>query len=64
MPVAQARRQGEITTFAFIELGGREAALEYLNSLNPELQARPIDLATQSEAGFARVRTMIERLAR
>lgn len=51
----QARRQGQITHLAFSRLGGREAALAFLNEPNPALGERPLDLATASTEGFERV---------
>ena len=59
MPAPQARRQGDIVTFAFTTLGGRDAALAFLNSHNASLDARPLDVASESDAGFERVRALI-----
>lgn len=61
MPPADARRQGDITRLAFQALG-RERAIAFLNSDNSELGARPLDLATASEAGWTRVREELHRL--
>lgn len=57
-----ARRQGEITRLAFHVLG-REGAIDFLNSDNAELGARPLDLATASAAGCASVEAALGRLA-
>jgi hypothetical protein len=57
-----ARRQGEIARIAFTHLG-REDAMEFLNSDNAELGARPLDLATASAGGFATVEEALSRLA-
>ena len=54
----RARRQGDITRLAF-HLLGREGAIEFLNSDNAELGARPLDLA----AGCASVEAALGRLA-
>ena len=56
-----ARRQGDITRLAFTLLG-REAAIEFLNSENTELGARPLDLAIASESGCAVVEAELGRL--
>lgn len=57
-----ARRQGEITRLAFHVLG-RDGAIDFLNSDNAELGARPLDLATASAAGCAAVEAALGRLA-
>jgi uncharacterized protein (DUF2384 family) len=57
-----ARRQGEITQLAF-RLLGREQAIDFLNSDNAELGARPLDLATGSAIGSATVEAAIGRLS-
>jgi uncharacterized protein (DUF2384 family) len=56
-----ARRQGNITTLA-LTLLGRETAIEFLNSENAELGARPLDLAIASEGGCARVEAELGRM--
>lgn len=56
-----ARRQGDITRLAFTLLG-REAAIEFLNSENAELGARPLDLAIASESGWAHVEAKLGRM--
>lgn len=56
-----ARRQGDITRLALMLLG-RDAAIEFLNSVNSELGARSLDLATASESGCAQVETELARL--
>ena len=58
----RARRQGDITRLAF-HLLGREGAIEFLNSDNAELGARPLDLPTASAAGFPSVEAALVRLA-
>jgi len=63
MPDAQAKRQGDIATFAFLRLDGREQAIEFLNTRNDDLGGRPIDLAITSDEGFARVKQAICELA-
>jgi hypothetical protein len=60
---APARRQGDITTIAFMLLGGKEPAMAFLNTVSNELGARPIDLAAESDEGLAKVNRIIHRLA-
>lgn len=55
MPPDQGKRQGAITALAYVELGGRDAALDFLNTFDPLIEARPLDLASASEDGFATV---------
>lgn len=50
-----AQRQGAISTLAFQLLGGRDAALEFLNTQDANLSGRPIAVATRSAAGYADV---------
>lgn len=57
----EARRQGEITQLAFLLLGGREAALAFLNHADDELEGRPLDVAIASDAGFVRVEKVIRQ---
>jgi hypothetical protein len=57
----KARRQGEITRLALLLLG-RDRAIEFLNSDNTELGARPLDLATESAAGSASVEAALSRI--
>ena len=60
---AIARRQGEITSYAFMLLGGREQALAFLNHVDVDLGGRPIDLAIASDEGCAVVERALLRLA-
>lgn len=50
-----AQRQGAISALAFQLLGGRDPALDFLNTENGLLGGRPIAIATQSDAGYASV---------
>lgn len=59
MPADQARRQGEIVALAFTHLGGKDAALDFLNTHSEALDARPLDVASQSDEGFERVAGLI-----
>lgn len=59
----KARRQGAISTLAFVLLGGREDAMAFLNSTSKVLEARPIDLAMNSELGYLRVEALIRKMA-
>jgi hypothetical protein len=58
----QARRQGEITQLALLLLG-REKAIEFLNSENADLGARPLDLAIASARGRDSVEAALGRVA-
>ncbi len=58
-----AKRQGEIVHFAFLTLGGRDAAMEFLNNPDSALGGRPIDVAIASADGAANVTRAIKRLA-
>ncbi len=51
----QGKRQGSIAALAYVELGGRDAALRFLNTFDHVINARPLDLASASEEGFATV---------
>lgn len=61
LPPDQAKRQGEITKLAFLLLG-RETAIAFLNTAHVGLGARPLDLATASDAGRDRVEAEIGQL--
>ncbi|WP_411341564.1 hypothetical protein V6U71_06980 [Sphingopyxis sp. J-6] len=50
-----ARRQGAISALAFRLLGGRDPALDFLNTEDAALGGRPLAVATQSEAGYANI---------
>lgn len=54
-----ARRQGEITNLAFSLLGGREAAMAFLNEPDDSVGGRPLEVATASPDGFERVESLI-----
>lgn len=58
---ASARRQGDITSLAFVLLG-RDPAIAFLNGENAALGARPLDLAIASESGCARVEAELRRM--
>jgi|GEM_PF-3887424 len=55
LAIEEARRQGAISALAFLLLGGRDAAVEFLNTENLALGGRPIAIATRSSAGYATV---------
>jgi uncharacterized protein (DUF2384 family) len=59
-----ARRQGQVTHLAFLLLGGRDAAIEFLNNPNIRIGGRPIDVAIASAEGAALVTHTIERLSK
>jgi uncharacterized protein (DUF2384 family) len=59
-----AARQGQVTHLAFLTLGGRDAAIEFLNNPNTNLGGRPIDIAIASAEGAAMVTGAIKRLAK
>jgi hypothetical protein len=58
---ASARRQGDITTLAFVLLG-RDPAIAFLNGDNEALGARPLDLAIASDTGCAEVEAELRRM--
>lgn len=55
LPPQEAQRQGAISALAFQLLGGREPALDFLNTENALLGGRPIAVATRSKAGYVSV---------
>lgn len=56
------RRQGRITTHAFLALG-REGALTFLNDHDAGCGGRPLEIATRSDEGMVRVERAVEALA-
>lgn len=58
-----AKRQGDISQLAFLTMGGRDAAVEFLNSDNEALGGRPLALATASAEGFEQVAAAIRAMA-
>ncbi|MBE1529565.1 hypothetical protein GGC65_004021 [Sphingopyxis sp. OAS728] len=54
-----ARRQGDISQLAYFVMGGRDAAIAFLNAENEELGGRPIALATASAEGYEHVAAAI-----
>jgi hypothetical protein len=58
-----AKRQGDISQLAFLTMGGRDAAVEFLNSENAALGGRPLALATASAEGFEQVAAAIRAMA-
>ena len=54
-----ARRQGDISQLAFLLLGGRDAAIAFLNAENDELGGRPLAVATASAEGYEQVAAAI-----
>lgn len=56
------RRQGRITTHAFLALG-REGALAFLNDHHAGCGGRPLEIATGSDEGMVGVEKAIEALA-
>jgi hypothetical protein len=56
------KRQGCITTHAFLALG-REAALAFLNHHDAECGGRPLEIATASDEGLVRVERAVEALS-
>ena len=59
LPRDDARRQGDISQLAFLTMGGRDAAIAFLNTENAELGGRPLALATASAEGYEQVATAI-----
>lgn len=60
---ADAKRQGDISQLAFLTMGGRDPAVEFLNSDNEALGGRPLALATASDAGYEQVASAIRAMA-
>ncbi len=58
-----AKRQGDISQLAFLTMGGRDAAVDFLNSENAALGGRPLALATASAEGFEQVAAAIRAMA-
>ena len=66
-----ARRQGDISQLAYLTFGGagpeaqrgRDTAIAFLNTDNPELGGRPLAIATASDEGYARVADAIRAAA-
>ena len=59
MPRENAQRQGAIATLAFMEFGDRDKAVSFLNTHNDALDARPLDMASESSEGFDKVSELI-----
>lgn len=59
----QKRRQGSVAQSAWLVLGGRDAAVEFLNAHDDTLGGRPIDVAIESDGGLGRVVEMLEARA-
>lgn len=57
----EARRQGDITNLAFTMLGGRAAAIGFLNEFHAELDGFPLTIAVSSSEGFELVQAAIQR---
>lgn len=55
----EADRQGRVTLMAFRMLGGRDEAIAFLNTHDPVLDGRPLDLAVGSDTGLAAVEQAI-----
>ena len=64
LPRDDARRQGDISQLAFLTMGGRDPAIAFLNTENPELGGRPLALATASAEGYEQVANAIRAFAR
>lgn len=58
-----AKRQGDISQLAFLTMGGRDPAVEFLNSDNAQLGGRPLALATASAEGYEQVAAAIRAMA-
>jgi len=58
-----AARQGGIASLAFECLGGREAAIRFLNEPHANLGGRPLDLAIADAQGFTRVAEVMRAFA-
>ena len=63
LPTADARRQGDISQLAYLKMGGRDPAIAFLNNAHDALGGRPLDIATASAEGYARVAGIIRAWA-
>lgn len=54
----EAARQGRAVRIAIDQLGST-AAMDFLNSFDPALEGRPIDLAVESDHGLAAVQALL-----
>lgn len=63
LALADARRQGDISQLAYLQMGGRDPAIAFLNSDHPALGGRPLEIATASAEGYARVARIIRASA-
>ena len=63
MPPCQARRQGAIAALAFTSFGDRDLAVAFLNTHHASLDARPLDVASESSEGFDQVSRLINEQA-
>ncbi len=63
LPPGDAKRQGDISQLAFLTMGGRDPAVEFLNSDNAALGGRPLALATASAEGYEQVAAAIRAMA-
>lgn len=52
LPADVADRQGRIASLAWAKLGGRDAAISFLNTHDDALGGRPLDIAVASSDGF------------
>lgn len=57
------RRQGLVTHLAFAMMGGKEQAIGFLNTFDPALGGRPLELATETEEGYSAVMAIMKRMA-
>lgn len=57
----QSFRQGEAVRLAAMVLPDKDAVLHFLNSVDPDLGVRPIDLAIESLAGLKQVEIAVAR---
>jgi uncharacterized protein (DUF2384 family) len=55
---SEAVRQGRAVRIA-IDVLGSTAAMDFLNSIDPVLEGRPIDLAVGSDQGLAAVKALL-----
>jgi uncharacterized protein (DUF2384 family) len=58
LSTSEAARQGRAVRMA-IDMLGSTAAMDFLNSFDPALEGRPIDLAVGSDEGLAAVKALL-----
>jgi len=56
------KREGLLVSLVYAQFGDREKSIQFLNSHNDGLGAKPLNLAAESAAGYEAVRTEVRRM--